>query len=1122
MRQDALSELAKKFDDIYEKFIVELSNNTDKTNETIESMKLTVSNNMDRINDEMIDFLGKYNSELTMEMATGTSAIVNKFTDISNKDFEHTDQMENAKALKLAEYERLKQEAMANHEQNQAARDAELKRLEKEYDENREEDDTTANSYLKTIDETETSINSTLTNLDKFLNEKIDAKATDIATAVSNAANTVKTSVDQYNSDGSILRTVVPGILAEVRGINNALEAYLLNVERAKEEAEKYTASTGNPDDNLYNEHLEEEKDYSKIPITVDIGGKKYILNDEGYLDSYSKTTTAKKDTVTTTTNPLGQGVNTKNSQGIWWVYESENGKTRLRSQIDGHSVWVNTSELDSLGQHWVIDSSGQRPVGSGIPYTYEPGASQRHGILTKGDIKTTTSSYSLSDVVTMSSLKAGKYTNGGQTKIDGNTYIILTGVESFEEGATDSVGKIVAYSDFFNNSKKLHYNNDGTSTFEVGNYSEVASANKRYKENPITLHDEQIVEYDNIPTGHYKTDKVVESGGKKYAQISQVEGDRNAALMKGKYIDIENVGAKINGSNDYRDFTVGNYVPQPQSGSQKAYSATAKYDDLSDLSNGDYLIDKGTTDMYGKTYHRLISGKDGKSTNTYISSDYLYRLGLSGQQDQIEVSNHSIQRTYNAKTGAIKYIGGQAVAAQQPSYAPTTTVNLGTNEKITPTTTTTTTATSKSDKYTFGNSDLTKLPPGQYQITFVGPSQDRNRDEALVRSTDGNYGHINLSELKNVGVSPIKGTNFIIDTNRKIFEGAYAKSANNANTQTQSEGGERSRNQGKPITDYTKVQYNGRNLDFTQPGKYNINHVAPLAPQNVKDVFNQLGFGVVVDPGFKLGEGYFNGNFKRVTVTNGTMEHVYHELGHFVAAMTGNTDTCSAFQQLFREEAQNFKGTYKGYAQTHGAAEYFAEAFREYILHPNDLKSWVPKTYDYIKKIISRVTPEQAEKFRQTYSRRWDAYDKNQFAKGTTHAPKGIAEVFEEGPEIITTSKGTFVPFEGGEGVIPAEQTKTLMNLANAFNKGSLQIQMPNMGYQVPTSMNTNVNNNNLHVDSLITINGNANADTVNEIKQIAQQLVTNKQFQENVTQFVSKRQASDGRMAGKRFNVI
>lgn len=140
-------------------------------------------------------------------------------------------------------------------------------------------------------------------------------------------------------------------------------------------------------------------------------------------------------------------------------------------------------------------------------------------------------------------------------------------------------------------------------------------------------------------------------------------------------------------------------------------------------------------------------------------------------------------------------------------------------------------------------------------------------------------------------------------------------------------------------------------------------------------------------------------------------------------------------------------------------------------------------------------------------------------YAKGTLSAAPGLAQVFEKGPEIITTSKGTFVPFTGGEGVIPADLTKNLIKMAVLMKDGKLKLQMPDMSnYKIPELKQNVTANNDIHFDSLITINGNADENTVDQIKEIAQNLVKNKQFQENVTKFVSTRQAADGVMAGKR----
>ena len=95
-------------------------------------------------------------------------------------------------------------------------------------------------------------------------------------------------------------------------------------------------------------------------------------------------------------------------------------------------------------------------------------------------------------------------------------------------------------------------------------------------------------------------------------------------------------------------------------------------------------------------------------------------------------------------------------------------------------------------------------------------------------------------------------------------------------------------------------------------------------------------------------------------------------------------------------------------------------------------------------------------------------------------------------------------------------------MKLAHAMESGKLQLQMPDMSsYKIPEVKQNVTNNSEIHIDSLITINGNADQNTVDQIRQIAQQLISDKRFQENVTQFVSQRQARDARMSGMRSGI-
>ena len=248
--------------------------------------------------------------------------------------------------------------------------------------------------------------------------------------------------------------------------------------------------------------------------------------------------------------------------------------------------------------------------------------------------------------------------------------------------------------------------------------------------------------------------------------------------------------------------------------------------------------------------------------------------------------------------------------------------------------------------------------------------------------------------------------------------------------------------------------------------------------------------------------------------------------------------------------------------------------------------------------------------------------YGLHTYAKGTLSALPGLAQIFEEGPEIITTKKGTFMPFSGGEGVVPADITKGLMELGIAmqdgkmdaninrvistvdnglgsikdsvdslvkpinkipeeikasrdvikesiqFNKladvqtrevdkkeikeysgyirtayGSLKpiesnVEMFSSGDELNNMLQDNINalksyydelsasatnminnsgSNNITISSLITVNGNADSETVDKIKQVAIDLTKNKRFLNNIVSYVSQEQAKDLRKSGR-----
>lgn len=102
------------------------------------------------------------------------------------------------------------------------------------------------------------------------------------------------------------------------------------------------------------------------------------------------------------------------------------------------------------------------------------------------------------------------------------------------------------------------------------------------------------------------------------------------------------------------------------------------------------------------------------------------------------------------------------------------------------------------------------------------------------------------------------------------------------------------------------------------------------------------------------------------------------------------------------------------------------------------------------------------------------------QFASGITKVPRRLrALVGENGDEIITTQSGLILTLNKGDGVIPANMTKNLMAMATG------SVAMPAVDFKAG---NTTINQ---HYDSLITIEGSADAATVEDLKKFSKDIL-------------------------------
>lgn len=151
--------------------------------------------------------------------------------------------------------------------------------------------------------------------------------------------------------------------------------------------------------------------------------------------------------------------------------------------------------------------------------------------------------------------------------------------------------------------------------------------------------------------------------------------------------------------------------------------------------------------------------------------------------------------------------------------------------------------------------------------------------------------------------------------------------------------------------------------------GTIDVGQYASKADSRVLTAYRTLGFTAVVDPSVSY-SGYYDTRNRKITLRK-LDDTVYHELGHFVAFISGNTDQTAAFKAIFAQEKALYTAYNKSYV-TQNSSEYFAESFKEYTLNPAALKSARPKTYAAVQEAVSKFTDDRIAKVQKTYSVVW------------------------------------------------------------------------------------------------------------------------------------------------------
>jgi hypothetical protein len=150
-------------------------------------------------------------------------------------------------------------------------------------------------------------------------------------------------------------------------------------------------------------------------------------------------------------------------------------------------------------------------------------------------------------------------------------------------------------------------------------------------------------------------------------------------------------------------------------------------------------------------------------------------------------------------------------------------------------------------------------------------------------------------------------------------------------------------------------------------------------------------------------------------------------------------------------------------------------------------------------------------------------------WASGTKKVRKDqTAWTQEEGAELIVRpSDGAILtPLKANDAVIPANFTDNLFKWG-AINPDSFAVN-PFMGKWGDTTGGSNSNdvlsnntanqNIDMHFDSLIRVDGNVDADVADRLEDLVKGLTKNKEFQQNVINFVTKDFVRESRKQGFR----
>lgn len=97
--------------------------------------------------------------------------------------------------------------------------------------------------------------------------------------------------------------------------------------------------------------------------------------------------------------------------------------------------------------------------------------------------------------------------------------------------------------------------------------------------------------------------------------------------------------------------------------------------------------------------------------------------------------------------------------------------------------------------------------------------------------------------------------------------------------------------------------------------------------------------------------------NVREIYISNRSKadKAIVHEIGHAIDYTLGFLSETQEFGIIYQEEVSSFAAWHSTHSNNYNtASEYFAESYQEYVLHPVEMQTYCPKTYEYIHNVVA------------------------------------------------------------------------------------------------------------------------------------------------------------------------